>query len=169
MQMKRHVSAVSLSHVSMPYAVSTKAVLWSHVSWMAFTGLFFPLLIYLFKTNDFPYHISELAEGMHPVFLCFPSSLDSVRWPPWNLPPSSVAPLWAWWGPWPKDPPPSASVAWGAHARALWSWGSACGSCPGHGRHVAAKKDGLDVDFYNWNQSITVLSLCCQLELTWIN
>ena len=28
------------------------------------------------------------------------------------------------------------------------------------------KKDGLDVDFYNWNQSITVLSLCCQLELT---
>lgn len=28
------------------------------------------------------------------------------------------------------------------------------------------KKDGLDVDFYNWNESITVLSLCCQLELT---
>lgn len=34
------------------------------------------------------------------------------------------------------------------------------------GRHVAAKKDGLDVDFYIWNQSITVLSLCYQLELT---
>ena len=118
--------------------------------------------------HDFPYHISdEQVEGMHPLFLCFPSSLDSLSGDHREI----------------------------CRRRALhrFGHGGALGRrilrlllllrealMPGHfglgaqlavlvlekGRHVAAKKDGLDVEFYIWNQSITVLSLCYQLELT---
>ena len=74
MQMKRHVSAVSLSHVSMPYAVSTKEVLCSHVSWMAFT----PVLFLAWNVNCIEIVLPDMADLKSAVSMCFVKPSASI-------------------------------------------------------------------------------------------